>query len=76
MIGEARGIADLGRHFGAGLYETELRWLRDREFARTAEDVLWRRTKLGLVMSEGEAAAVEKWLASNRRPSEGWGPIG
>ncbi|MEO7825694.1 MAG: glycerol-3-phosphate dehydrogenase, partial [Allosphingosinicella sp.] len=51
-----------GRHFGAGLYEVELRWLREREFARTADDVLWRRTKLGLVTSEAEAGEVEKWM--------------
>ena len=63
MIGEARSLAGLGRHFGAGLHEAELRWLRDREFARTAEDVLWRRTKLGLAMSEEEARAVEEWFA-------------
>lgn len=65
MIGDARGLADLGRPFGAGLYETELRWLRDREFARTAEDVLWRRSKLGLVMSAAGIAAVEMWFAAN-----------
>lgn len=70
MIGEAGGLEDLGRDFGAGLYETELRWLRDREFARTAEDVLWRRTKLGLTMSRDEVAAIEAWFASPRRPGE------
>lgn len=63
MIGDARGLTDLGRHFGAGLHEAELRWLRDREFARTAEDVLWRRTKLGLAMSEEEKRGVEAWFA-------------
>ncbi|HEU0133706.1 MAG TPA: glycerol-3-phosphate dehydrogenase [Allosphingosinicella sp.] len=62
MIGDSGSLADLGRHFGAGLHEAELRWLRDREFARTAEDVLWRRTKLGLAMSEAEASAVEEWF--------------
>jgi glycerol-3-phosphate dehydrogenase len=65
MIGKAGGLADLGRHFGAGLYEVELSWLRDKEFARTADDVLWRRTKLGLVMSGKEAAAVETWLRTS-----------
>ena len=64
MLGEAAGLADLGRHFGAGLYEAELRWLRDREFARTAEDVLWRRSKLGLTMSAQEGRAVEAWMAA------------
>ncbi len=76
MIGDAGSLAGLGRHFGAGLYERELRWLRGKEFARTAEDVLWRRTKLGLEMGAEEAAAVEGWFASFRRPSEGWGPGG
>ncbi|HEX8064795.1 MAG TPA: glycerol-3-phosphate dehydrogenase [Allosphingosinicella sp.] len=76
MIGDARRPSDLGRHFGGSLYEVELRWLRDREFARTADDVLWRRTKLGLVMSEEEKRAVEAWLASTRHPSEGWDPGG
>jgi glycerol-3-phosphate dehydrogenase len=70
MIGNAAGLADLGRHFGGGLHEAELRWLRDREFARTAEDVLWRRTKLGLVMSAEEVAAVEAWMMG-RAPAEG-----
>jgi glycerol-3-phosphate dehydrogenase len=65
MVGDARGPADLGRDFGSGLHEAELRWLRDREFARTAEDVLWRRTKLGLAMSAEQAAEVEAWMAAN-----------
>ncbi|MGZ8284637.1 MAG: glycerol-3-phosphate dehydrogenase [Allosphingosinicella sp.] len=64
MMGGAGRLADLGRHFGAGLYETELSWLRDREFARTAEDVLWRRTKLGLAMNPRETRAVEEWMAA------------
>ncbi|HEX6376176.1 MAG TPA: glycerol-3-phosphate dehydrogenase [Allosphingosinicella sp.] len=65
LLGDAQDLAGLGRHFGAGLYEAELRWLRDREFARTADDVLWRRTKLGLVMSEREARAVETWMKTS-----------
>jgi glycerol-3-phosphate dehydrogenase len=68
MIGEARGLADLGRDFGAGLYERELAWLRDREFARTAEDMLWRRTKLGLVMGAEGVREVADWMA--RHPGE------
>jgi glycerol-3-phosphate dehydrogenase len=64
MVGGAASLPDLGRDFGAGLYEAELRWLRDREFARTAEDVLWRRTKLGLAMTAEQARAVEAWLGA------------
>jgi glycerol-3-phosphate dehydrogenase len=48
MLGDARGKAALGRDFGLGLSEAELCWLMTREWAHTAEDVLWRRTKLGL----------------------------
>ncbi len=65
MLGNESSLADLGRSFGAGLYEIELRWLGGREFARTADDVLWRRTKLGLVMSTQEAEAVEEWMATH-----------
>lgn len=62
MIGGSTSLADLGRHFGAGLHEAELSWLKESEFARTAEDVLWRRTKLGLVMGEAEKRDVERWF--------------
>jgi glycerol-3-phosphate dehydrogenase len=67
MIGDAASLADLGSHFGAGLYERELSWLRDREFARTADDVLWRRTKLGLAMTVGDRDSVEAWMSLSRR---------
>ena len=43
----------------------EVRYLIDAEFARTAEDVLWRRTKLGLAMSTAEQAALAAWIARN-----------
>ena len=45
LLGTAGGIEDMGRHFGVGLYERELAWFRENEWARTGEDVLWRRTK-------------------------------
>ncbi|GAB4387946.1 glycerol-3-phosphate dehydrogenase [Albidovulum sp.] len=63
MLGEAAAAADLGRDFGAGLTEREVRWLMEREYARTAEDVVWRRTKLGLRMSGDEIAALGAWMA-------------
>jgi glycerol-3-phosphate dehydrogenase len=62
LLGDAAGLADLGRHFGAGLYEAEVRWLVEREFARTAEDILWRRTKLGLRLGPAEVEALAGWL--------------
>jgi glycerol-3-phosphate dehydrogenase len=64
LIGDARSVSELGRHFGAGLYEAEVRYLRDKEFARSAEDILWRRTKLGLRMSASEVEALERYLCS------------
>jgi glycerol-3-phosphate dehydrogenase len=48
VLGDARRPDDLGRHFGAGLYAREIDWLRREEWACTADDVLWRRTKAGL----------------------------
>ena len=64
ILGNASREQDLGTHFGAGLYEAELRWLASNEYARTAADVLWRRTKLGLRLSRDEAAKVEQWFAA------------
>lgn len=57
-----RGMTDLGEDLGAGLTATEIRWMRDHEWARTAEDVLWRRSKLGLHAGPDLAAKVEAVL--------------
>jgi glycerol-3-phosphate dehydrogenase len=59
VLGDAKGIADLGRHFGAGLTEREVAYLRAEEWAQTAEDVLWRRTKCGLHMTPAQRQALE-----------------
>jgi glycerol-3-phosphate dehydrogenase len=59
--------AGLGRHFGATLYEAEVRYLIDVEWARTADDVLWRRSKLGLRVSKDEAAALDNWMSEVRK---------
>ncbi|MGB3645384.1 MAG: glycerol-3-phosphate dehydrogenase [Mesorhizobium sp.] len=67
LLGEAKTLADLGRDFGAGLYEAEVRYLIDREWARTAEDVLWRRTKRGLHFDDGQAAALENFMRGQGR---------
>lgn len=65
LIGDAQNINDLGTHFGAGLTAREVDHFIDREWARTAEDVLWRRSKIGLHLSDAERAAVEDYV--NRR---------
>lgn len=63
LLAEVSDEAALGHHFGAGLYEIEIRWLIDKEFVTTAEDVLWRRSKLGLHMSEVEKGSVADWFS-------------
>lgn len=66
VLDGARNAADLGRDFGATLTEAELRWMMAREWARTAEDALWRRSKLGLRLSPDQIAAVDAFMASER----------
>ena len=63
-LDEAKGSGALGRHFGGGLHAAEIRYLMRREWAQTAEDVLWRRTKLGLRLSAEEARSVERFMAA------------
>ena len=53
--------AGLGRKIG-GMWESELLHYRDREWARTADDVLWRRTKMGLHMTAAERSEVAAWF--------------
>ena len=61
-LGDAKGWDDLGRAFGGGLSEAEVTYLRDREWAQTADDILWRRTKLGMHTSASEQAALAEFL--------------
>ena len=63
VLGDARRPADLGTHFGATLTARELDYLVRHEWAMHADDVLWRRTKTGLHMSEAQRAAVSEALA-------------
>ncbi|MGG7564565.1 glycerol-3-phosphate dehydrogenase [Rhodovulum sp. DZ06] len=63
----AAAPADLGEDFGATLTQSEVEWLMDREWARTAEDVLWRRSKLGLRLTAEQAARLDDWMADRRR---------
>jgi glycerol-3-phosphate dehydrogenase len=63
VLAGARNMSGLGRHFGAGLYEREVEYLVAHEWAETAGDILWRRTKIGLHISADGAAALADWLA-------------
>lgn len=62
LLGNAKSEKDLGRSFGADLYEAEVRYLIDHEWAVTAEDVLWRRTKRGLRLTKDQAAALQSFM--------------
>ncbi len=64
-LGEAKTRVDLGKDFGHNLSEAEVRHQRQHEFAQSAEDILWRRTKLGLRFSPQQVEVLEKWLADN-----------
>lgn len=68
VLGGARNEQALGRHFGAGLYEREVRYFIDEEWARTVEDILWRRTKAGLHLNAPERAAFESWFDAQQTP--------
>jgi glycerol-3-phosphate dehydrogenase len=70
LLGSAKSIADLGRSFGATLTESEVRYLMASEWARTAEDIVWRRSKLGLRLSPAEIAAIDDWIVAHRVPFE------
>lgn len=65
VLGDAKDISDLGQDFGANLTEREVIWLVENEFARTAEDIVWRRSKLGLRLSKQEIQVLEAWLAKS-----------
>ena len=66
ILGGVNNLTALGENFGVGLYEVELKWLVAREFAMEAEDVLWRRSKLGLHMTDAEKKSVEAWFAKRK----------
>jgi glycerol-3-phosphate dehydrogenase len=73
MIGDAMSLDGLGEAIAPVLYEAELRYLRDTEWATCAEDVLWRRSKLGLHVEAGTmdavTAAIDNWFARSRTAS-------
>ncbi len=67
ILGQARQADDLGQAFGGDLTVAEVRWLMAREYARTAEDVVWRRTKSGLRMTADQINALDHWMQAERK---------
>ncbi|MDH5534168.1 MAG: glycerol-3-phosphate dehydrogenase, partial [Betaproteobacteria bacterium] len=63
LLKGARSLADLGTHFGADLYSREVDYLVEHEWARTADDVLWRRTKAGLHLNPQQIEVISRYLA-------------
>jgi glycerol-3-phosphate dehydrogenase len=66
IVGDARSAEDLGRHFGGDLYEAEADYLVAHEWARTADDILWRRTKHRLHLTRDQQAAFAAWFETAR----------
>lgn len=60
-----QGSDDLGQLIVPGLYESEVRYLMENEWARTADDILWRRTKLGLHLTPEQRETVVQWLETH-----------
>ncbi|MEY3833227.1 MAG: hypothetical protein RLZZ130_705 [Pseudomonadota bacterium] len=67
ILADANTIADLGTHFGHGLYAREVDYLIGQEWARSASDILWRRSKLGLRFSAEETQKLESYVAGKLR---------
>ncbi|MDP1612546.1 MAG: glycerol-3-phosphate dehydrogenase [Sulfuritalea sp.] len=65
LLGEARTPADLGIHFGGGLYRLEVAHFVRNEWATTADDILWRRTKTGLAMTSEQRESFIRWFSVN-----------
>jgi len=64
VLGDAQTTEGLGPHFGDDLYGREVDWFMDREWARTADDVLWRRTKAGLQLDDNAQDALARYMTA------------
>ena len=71
VLGDAQSLADLGADFGGGLTGAEVDYLIANEWAETVEDVLWRRSKLGLKLGERDVRALTDYLAARRKSDAG-----
>jgi glycerol-3-phosphate dehydrogenase len=69
VLGAARSAEELGTRFGADLTEAEVRYLMQHEWAESAEDVLWRRSKLGLLFSDEQKEALGRFMAERPVPA-------
>ncbi|MBA0168736.1 glycerol-3-phosphate dehydrogenase [Pectobacterium sp. CFBP8739] len=65
VLTNVKGLSDLGEDFGHDLYEAELRYLVEKEWAVTLDDVIWRRTKLGMRLNDAQKQRISDWLANH-----------
>ncbi len=66
IVGKARALAELGEEVLPGLYAAEIQYLLDQEWAHSAQDILWRRSKLGLHLGPDASARLDRWLETHR----------
>ena len=71
LLNNAQSLTDLGHHLGDSLYEAEVTYLINQEWALTDDDILWRRSKLGLHISDETAARLRAWLTHNSNSEAG-----
>ena len=64
MLGSVRNEDELGVNFGASLRQKEVEWLIKEEFVTSVDDILWRRTKLGLRLSDKEVKTLKDWMSN------------
>jgi glycerol-3-phosphate dehydrogenase len=67
MLGAAESLDGLGQEVAPGLYAAEIDYLAKYEWASSAEDILWRRSKLGLHLAPACAPAIDAWLAARQK---------
>lgn len=62
LLSDCNSLNDLGQNFGANLYDAEIQYLVNHEWARSAEDIVWRRTKLGLRLTDQQVNQLQSYL--------------
>lgn len=71
ILGEKSSLEELGYHFGHGLYQAEVDYLLNNEWVVYAEDILWRRSKLGLKLDDNQVACLSHYLSDKTLPVAG-----
>jgi D-erythritol 1-phosphate dehydrogenase len=64
LVGDAKSLRDLGQNFGGNLYEAEVRYLKENEWAQAAEDIIFRRTKAGLRMNDQQKEKLQNYFGT------------